>query len=101
MPYKENKNAYKIIHQAFNESLYGAVGIINLSTKSIKEEFIFDSIKNMTIHGRQKGDTKFIVECLSGRTQAILLMRKDETAASFHFKSRVLRNTGGTGAGPL
>ena len=91
MPYQSKKGALKIVESISRESHYGAVAIINKSTESIAEEFIFDSIKNMTLHGRKKGEKKFTVTCKPGETQAILLKRNDETAASFHFKSRLLK----------
>ena len=94
MPYKDHKNAFKIIESVSLESHYGAVAIVNLSNKPITEEFIFDSVKNMTIHGRPKGQNQFTITCPAGKTEAILLKRNDETAASFHFKARVLKNGG-------
>ena len=92
MPYQSKKGALKIVESISRESHYGAVAIINKSKESISEEFIFDSIKNMTLHGRKKGEKKFTVTCKPGETQAILLKRNDETSASFHFKSRLLKS---------
>ena len=94
MDYKSNKGAFKIVESVSTESHYGAVAIINLSNSTITEEFIFESVKNMTIHGRKKGENKFTIVCKAGETQAVLLKRKDETAASFHFKARILKNAG-------
>jgi hypothetical protein len=95
MHYKDNKGAYKVSESVSLLSHYGAVVIFNYSNKPLTEEFIFDSVKNMTIHGRPKGENKFTITVPAGKTDAILIKRNDETAASFHFKARVIKGTGG------
>ena len=88
------KGAVRYIQSISAETFYSTIVIFNESDKAINEEFIFDKLENFNVIG-QSTPKHFTATCGNGKAKTILLHRINVGKASFHFKSREVKQGGG------